>query len=428
MNDSCFQRSQNKEANSVQNKEASGVVVYLLEELGDARLRCAQLKKFIDEAVNLINKSEHRDHFFEAAAHLIYGVPDTLLRMDKALSAAALAASKLDYEEIKDELRPEKVEELEKALEEVRVKRVKRQSEEKIKIPTVIAKLEHLAASTEATGKIDSKQLAGLVSRLEGQTKTASSDEIASAFRELAISLVSEPKAPSRLLLASTLRKILADTIDVTANSGILGLDLIQDTRELSGTNLEIALKHARDHIFCWMEILGTTEQVLKQFIDISLIKSGPLKDTPSSLIKGTQELTNKLSALHKKMQDVAHDIYDVFMGVSNSSTEEFSRMASEEHQSELEMQSRFEEGKPADPTENMSPEDVKKWWEEHKKNKDNFKEASEDHEAEMGVESRFEEGKPADPTQNMNEEDAKKWKAMNEEHGDRFKSASWKL
>jgi len=39
---------------------------------------------------------------------------------------------------------------------------------------------------------------------------------------------------------------------------------------------------------------------------------------------------------------------------------------------------SRFEEGKPADPTENMSPEDAKKWREEHQKNKDRFKEAAE--------------------------------------------------
>jgi len=38
---------------------------------------------------------------------------------------------------------------------------------------------------------------------------------------------------------------------------------------------------------------------------------------------------------------------------------------------------SRFEEGKPADPTENMSPEDAKKWWAEHEKNKDNFKTAA---------------------------------------------------
>jgi hypothetical protein len=38
---------------------------------------------------------------------------------------------------------------------------------------------------------------------------------------------------------------------------------------------------------------------------------------------------------------------------------------------------------------------------------------------------ARFEEGKPADPTENMSEEDAKEWEDMNEEHGDKFKKAS---
>jgi hypothetical protein len=35
---------------------------------------------------------------------------------------------------------------------------------------------------------------------------------------------------------------------------------------------------------------------------------------------------------------------------------------------------------------------------------------------------SRFEEGKPADPTENMSEEDAEKWEEMNEKHRDKFK------
>lgn len=38
---------------------------------------------------------------------------------------------------------------------------------------------------------------------------------------------------------------------------------------------------------------------------------------------------------------------------------------------------------------------------------------------------SRFEEGKPADPTQNMDEADSKKWKEMHDEHKDNFKSAA---
>jgi hypothetical protein len=42
------------------------------------------------------------------------------------------------------------------------------------------------------------------------------------------------------------------------------------------------------------------------------------------------------------------------------------------------ELVGRFEEGKPADPTKNMSPEDAKKWREEHQKNKDKFKKKAE--------------------------------------------------
>jgi hypothetical protein len=39
--------------------------------------------------------------------------------------------------------------------------------------------------------------------------------------------------------------------------------------------------------------------------------------------------------------------------------------------------------------------------------------------------ESKFEKGKPADPTENMSEEDAAEWKRQNKEHADEFKSAN---
>jgi hypothetical protein len=106
----------------------AGVIVYLQEELTDARLRCDQLKKLIDRAVRLISQSTHRDHFYEVAGDLLYGVPDTLFRLDKALDATALAASRLDYEELKQQLKPEKVEELEEALKDVRVRHIDRRS------------------------------------------------------------------------------------------------------------------------------------------------------------------------------------------------------------------------------------------------------------------------------------------------------------
>lgn len=43
----------------------------------------------------------------------------------------------------------------------------------------------------------------------------------------------------------------------------------------------------------------------------------------------------------------------------------------------------------------------------------------------ELAIAARFEAGKPADPTENMSPEDAAKWKDMNEEHRDKFKTAA---
>ncbi len=108
-------------------KEA-GISVYLMEELTDARLRCEQLKKFVSQAVRLINMSPHRDHFYEVAGDTIYGIPESLFKLDKALAATALAASRLDYEELKEQLKPEKVQELEDVLRDVRIRQIDRRS------------------------------------------------------------------------------------------------------------------------------------------------------------------------------------------------------------------------------------------------------------------------------------------------------------
>jgi hypothetical protein len=73
-----------------------------------------------------------------------------------------------------------------------------------------------------------------------------------------------------------------------------------------------------------------------------------------------------------------------------------------------------------------MDPEDAKEWDKNTEKHKDKFKAATI---ADEEKESRFEEGKPADPTKHMDPEDAKEWKAQTEEHKDEFKSASaWKV
>jgi len=59
---------------------------------------------------------------------------------------------------------------------------------------------------------------------------------------------------------------------------------------------------------------------------------------------------------------------------VYSRSWERYAKESGMTDTSSEEVVSRFEEGKPADPTKNMSPEDAKKWREEHQKNKDKFK------------------------------------------------------
>lgn len=103
-------------------RRQASATIYVQEELSDARLRCDQLKNMVAKALNLINDSDESEYLYAAAGDLIYGIPDALLRMEKALDAAALAVDKIDYEEIRQTLRPEKVDELERVLDEVRLR------------------------------------------------------------------------------------------------------------------------------------------------------------------------------------------------------------------------------------------------------------------------------------------------------------------
>lgn len=102
--------------------------IYVQEELSDARLRCDELKNYIVKAVDLVNASEKRDHFYAVAGDLIEAIPDVLIKLEKALDAAALAVNKIDYEELRLTLRPSKVEELERVLEDVRMRVPRRTS------------------------------------------------------------------------------------------------------------------------------------------------------------------------------------------------------------------------------------------------------------------------------------------------------------
>lgn len=482
MEDSCLQRQ------PAQPKVASGISIFLLEELGDARLRCAQLKKYIDEAVQLIEKSEHRDHFFEVAGHLMYGIPDTLLRMDKALGAAAMAAAKLDYEETKEELRPEKVDELEKALEEVRVRRVRRQSKE--------------ARESFSPGNARDAFQRVVLPYLQHETLDALEQAVTDMMIEFARMRAGNPTSLTTKL----------DRFKPSSDESPDWIDQVEEVMEawFSMMKRSLNVRHAAEmtmkipeaiaqleHLAAGIESTGAVDTTTLATLIAQL--EGPSRKTAASKV----EMAGVLRGLSASLLDttdpeqrpsrltLASTLRRVFGDSVDLTT--VVKTAAEAKTSDDDKQSRFEEGKPADPTENMDADDAKTWKQKTDEHKDKFKAAASGDprwihakypgktqdgkafkkgdlvlywpndrsfmvgdkaeaawrkfESEVADEdvynatmtasdneekrSRFEEGKPADPTEHMDADDAQAWKENTDEHKDKFKAASvdpWKI
>jgi len=107
-------------------RRTAGATVFLQEELSDARLRCDELKSYVVKALDLVHASNMRDHFYAVAGDVIHAVPECVMKLERALGAASMAVNKVDYEEQRQVLRPEKVDELERVLEDVRLRMPRR--------------------------------------------------------------------------------------------------------------------------------------------------------------------------------------------------------------------------------------------------------------------------------------------------------------
>lgn len=166
----------------------AGLTLYLMEELSDARLRCDQLKRYVDQATKLISKSPARDHFIEVAGHLIEGIPKTLFLLEKSLQATALAASKMDYEELKLVLKPEKVEDLEQVMEEARLRLLRRRGNPMPTPKSTAAELRTLVASLESSTPPSPADVVGHITKIVGTLSTqpkVASDPVSLAFDDL---------------------------------------------------------------------------------------------------------------------------------------------------------------------------------------------------------------------------------------------------
>lgn len=253
-------------------KEA-GVMIYLQEELGDARMRCDQLVRYITDAFKLVESSGQREQLFEVGGHLIHAIPDALFRLHKSLQAVALAADRLDYEELKNDLKPEKVQELERVLQEVRIRHVQHRS---------------------------------------------------------------QPWAPQM----STMKE---NASVYNKNKFKSAADVNVSRLERMVSNTEMQLKEMRHSLELYKKDPGRNQPQLDNF--------AAAVDSLSSMARVT------LRTLGKTAFRSVSDPWKVF---ANEAKE-----------------SRYEEGEPADPTENMSPEDAAEWERNTEKHKDKFKSAA---------------------------------------------------
>ena len=101
---------------------SAAAIAYVQEELARARTASERIKRSVVQAMRLIQSSGQRDHFYAVAGDLIYDVPKAMQDLESALDTAAMAVNKIDYEELRQVIRPDKVDELEAVLEEVRLR------------------------------------------------------------------------------------------------------------------------------------------------------------------------------------------------------------------------------------------------------------------------------------------------------------------
>jgi len=408
-------------------KTSSGISVFLLEELGDARLRFARLKQYLDEATVLIEKSGKREHIFEVAGQLLYGIPDTLAKLGVSLDTAAMAAARFDYEEIKDAIQPEKVDQLELALKDVRVRRVQRRSfeDEAMNTRTAADMLDRIATHVEATGRIPTQDVLHLIGLLEGQSKVASApdpEKVAGHLRSLGAHLntmVEKGKPPSRVKLAGILRQIVAEGLDTTSAQLAAGIyqqsnsreDVMDGFKKHNPSMSQADLEKAADN---WEKHKDVVKDKTAKFDEIKLRNRphGSGVDT-GDLIKALEQAAENLfscrgenRAVQQALQD-AGEGYVARFGPLAGMPDPVIAQAKKVKAAVYQMDG--DSGALARDLERLA-RDIK---------------SAQSHvadDARVDKTARFEEGKPADPTKNMDQGDKKEWAESKDEHGDKFK------
>jgi hypothetical protein len=442
-----------------------------MEELGDARLRCDQLMRYLDEAVQLIEKSDKKDHFFEVAGHLIQGIPETAFKLEKALQAVALAADRIDYEEIKQELRPEKVEELERVLKDVRIRPVKHRSENPMKPTQAAARLREFAKVTREEGSLPLHDVAAFISDL-GRTRQASASPVADTLDRMA-SVLESGETVSRQQLATILYRMAGEAEVETALRLASQPKLTQEHMQLGNAD-EVKKKFKAENPNITDEALNEIAEQWEKNKDVVKDKTA-LESGDAGMPAHFEAIRNHAIAASRAasafrwrpalmgLYYIVDEIGTVLVALGSMDTQKSEGLKREIRQQLPQAAHNIEEMAPMSVL--AAEADISKLYHEMTAHLDTFDMAWSRYEkdpeknraklddalkymkaiqtlsgilirnlekasdktantADEARRSRFEQGVPADPTQKMDPEDAEMWKEKNDEHKDKFKTA----
>lgn len=477
MTDSCLIRT------SPGRQKTASALVYMIEELGDARMRCDQLLRYISEAVKLIEKSPQKEHFFEVAGHLIYAVPEAAFKLQKALQAVALSANRVDYEELKQELRPDKVNELENVLEDVRIRHPQRRSgppgkqayvdvdpDSALQVETALEDIR--AMSMAALMKVNSGswrwvilgmsfvvgrighaltmlgQDSSVAEKLQKQLKRVSQQvRPGTDFPEARIEQVEKALQEVKLLAAKAVtrvdagswRKAMRGLYEIVGRLGtVLTLvdedpaliERLQRQLLLVGNRMTASAKHGLSSEQLQM---GSVEEVREDFKKQNPdISDEDLDKVVENWFKHKDVVKDKEAAASLSRQMLESDLKTQFKALEKSNV--YERLHS--------IADAFENLHRADPPYGQDwvkdglkvaklLERVRTQLLDAMIDADNLFYALERDKPRTASDkqSRHEEGESVDPTKDMSPEDAEKWKEMNDKHEDKFKKeASWKV
>ena len=374
----------------------SAAMTYLIEELSDARMRCEQLKQYIQDAVGLIEKSKYRDHFFEVAGHLMQGIPQTLFKLDKALGATALAASKMDYDDLAQSLKPEKVDELERALNDSRIHYIQRRSEEgNMNSSQVSTTIRQIAKEAHETGRFPIRVASELVAALGGDACDLPIEHMPNTVPTAVLAAVADAVDEGAINSCAKIAQHVQHVVLSTLGQGMVAV------LQQSGSREEVMDGFKKENP-------ALTEEQLKEIADQWEKNKGNLKTASED----GAVLARKAKA-YLMRQDYDFELYKGYSGRGMMGEKSICAF-----------------------TTNARPDSpVGKYLRKMGFNSDNmgrdyiyYSETTEPRGSVTASDeeklSRYEEGKPADPTENMSEEDAAKWKAQTEEHKNEFKTA----